>query len=67
MDLKRPIILVTINYRVNCLGFFGSDELKREAEEDGETYSPNLGLLDQRNAFLWVCAQWSPYSDTYFN
>ncbi|KAK9763274.1 hypothetical protein K7432_010196 [Basidiobolus ranarum] len=48
---KHPVIVVSINYRVNIFGFLGSQELIQDSE-DGS--SGNYGLLDQRLAFEWV-------------
>ncbi|RUS28312.1 Alpha/Beta hydrolase protein [Jimgerdemannia flammicorona] len=48
---SNPIILVTINYRVNIFGFLASREL---AEDSGDGSAGNYGFLDQRLAFEWV-------------
>lgn len=42
-----PIIVVTMNYRVNGFGFLGG----KEVVKDG---SANIGSLDQRKALEWV-------------
>ena len=47
----RGVVVVTINYRVGLLGFFGHPELAREGP--GGT-SGNYGLLDQLAALRWV-------------
>ncbi|KAI0265665.1 Alpha/Beta hydrolase protein [Gloeopeniophorella convolvens] len=53
IDLKQPVIFVSINYRwtltLNCtaLGFMGGKEVKKEGVG-------NLGLWDQRIALQWV-------------
>lgn len=46
------VIIVTINYRLNIFGFFGSEELRQLDPESGST--GNLGLQDQRMAMRWV-------------
>lgn len=48
---KKGVILVTINYRVNALGFFAHPELEKENEEQ---VSGNYGILDQLFALKWV-------------
>lgn len=47
LSQNKPIVMVTVNYRVAGYGFLGGKELL----EDGST---NLGLLDQRLALQWV-------------
>ena len=51
INVHEDIILVTINYRVNLLGFLNLSML-----EGGENYkqSGNLGLLDQVRALEWI-------------
>lgn len=46
---EKPLIIVTINYRVNILGFCASKDL---VDEDGLV--GNYGLRDQLLAFKWV-------------
>ena len=45
-------IVVTINYRLNVLGFLGSKQLRSLDTLDGST--GNQGIQDQRLAFKWV-------------
>ncbi|KZS97394.1 carotenoid ester lipase precursor, partial [Sistotremastrum niveocremeum HHB9708] len=45
--LGKPIIYVSINYRLSALGFLASQEVK-------DAKIGNLGLQDQRQAFRWV-------------
>ncbi|KAI9443554.1 carotenoid ester lipase precursor [Lactarius indigo] len=47
IELKQPVIYVSINYRLSALGFLPGKEVK-EAEVG------NLGLQDQRVALRWV-------------
>ncbi|GAA5939261.1 uncharacterized protein JCM15063_004469 [Sporobolomyces koalae] len=47
VEMEKPIIFVSVNYRVAALGFLDSPELKREGNE-------NMGLYDQRLALHWV-------------
>jgi carboxylesterase type B len=47
VEVGEPIIVVSVNYRLNTFGFLGGKELKAE----GNT---NLGLRDQRLALEWV-------------
>src|SRR5258708_19967930 len=54
MDLGRPIVVVAINYRLNCFGFLSSRELIEEAHAEGETPVLNQGLNDQSLALRWI-------------
>lgn len=51
--IERPIIVVTINYRLGPLGFMASKELEGVNRSHGEAFG-NYGLHDQRNAIAWV-------------
>ncbi|KAI0053158.1 alpha/beta-hydrolase [Auriscalpium vulgare] len=48
--MGKPIILVTMNYRLGLLGFAASPKLAA----DGEDGIGNYGLRDQRRAMEWV-------------
>jgi para-nitrobenzyl esterase len=48
---KKDVVVVTVNYRVNVLGFFAHPELTKESEHHS---SGNYGLLDQLAALEWV-------------
>ncbi|KAH7058075.1 Carboxylesterase [Linnemannia elongata] len=59
--IGRPVIVVTINYRLNYFGFLSSAELvqdvqsdKRLSDKNGEKCVGNWGLLDQKIALEWV-------------
>ncbi|KAF9151264.1 hypothetical protein BG015_006881 [Linnemannia schmuckeri] len=59
--IGRPVIVVTINYRLNYFGFLSSAELvediqsdKRLSDKNGEKTVGNWGLLDQKIALEWV-------------
>ncbi|KAF4629732.1 hypothetical protein G7Y89_g8410 [Cudoniella acicularis] len=54
MELGKPIIIVTFNYRLNLFGFSASLELIEEAKSLGETPVMNQGLNDQRLGLQWV-------------
>jgi para-nitrobenzyl esterase len=57
IQLGRPIILVSINYRLNYLGFMSSRELVQDVHSSpggARTAVGNWGLLDQRMALEWV-------------
>ena len=47
VDLNKPFIGVTLQYRLNAYGFIDSEEVKAA----GVT---NLGIRDQRLALQWV-------------
>ncbi|MCW3094127.1 MAG: carboxylesterase family protein [Ferruginibacter sp.] len=48
---KKGMVAVTVNYRLNILGFFAHPELSAETNYKG---SGNYGLLDQVAALKWV-------------
>ncbi|KAF5600656.1 triacylglycerol lipase V precursor [Fusarium pseudoanthophilum] len=50
---ERPVVVVTINYRVGLLGFLTSDKLAERSRSHGEAVG-NYGLHDQRQALEWV-------------
>ncbi|GAA5837771.1 hypothetical protein JCM3766R1_000579 [Sporobolomyces carnicolor] len=47
VEMEKPIIFVSVNYRVAALGFLNSPELEKEGNQ-------NMGLYDQRLAMHWV-------------
>ena len=49
----KPIVVVTINYRVGILGFAACKELQEFNAANKEPFS-NYGLHDQRRALEWV-------------
>ncbi|GAA5898791.1 hypothetical protein JCM6882_004000 [Rhodosporidiobolus microsporus] len=49
VSLKQPIILVSMNYRMNSFGFLPGAEASADS-----TVAPNAGLMDQRLALEWV-------------
>ncbi|KAH7019665.1 Alpha/Beta hydrolase protein [Ilyonectria destructans] len=51
--LGRPIVVVSINYRLGPLGFLASTELEAFNKHHGEAVG-NYGLHDQRQALEWV-------------
>ena len=48
---KQGVILVTITYRLGCLGFMAHPELAAENEQKN---AGNWGLMDQIAALNWV-------------
>ncbi|KIW13299.1 hypothetical protein PV08_08487 [Exophiala spinifera] len=54
VDIGKPIVYVSLNYRLGYFGFLSSKELKDEAIKDGQTPYANMGFYDQRLALLWV-------------
>ncbi len=47
---KRGVVVVTVNYRINCFGFLAHKELTKEAPEA----PTNFGNLDQQAGLRWV-------------
>ena len=47
---RRGIVVVTVNYRLNCFGFLCHPEITKEAPEA----CANFGYLDQRYGTMWV-------------
>jgi len=59
MEIEHPVIVVTINYRLNYFGFLSSPELVHDVQSDtrlspNEKSVGNWGLLDQKMALEWV-------------
>jgi carboxylesterase type B len=54
VELRQPIIIVTVNYRLNVFGFLSSKELAEEAESEASVHISNQGLNDQRLALQWI-------------
>ncbi len=52
---RRGVVMVTLNYRLGVLGFFGHPQLTAEAKAEGVP-TANYGLLDQVAALKWVRA-----------
>jgi carboxylesterase type B len=54
-SLGHPIITVAIQYRLGWLGFLASKDFEQEPEHYESGLGPgNWGIIDQRNALLWV-------------
>lgn len=47
---RRGIVVVTVNYRINCFGFMAHPEITKEAPEA----PANFGSLDQQAGIRWV-------------
>ena len=56
IEENMPVIGITIGYRLNWFGFLTCQDLLEEATgrrpDDSEVF--NMGLHDQRKAFLWI-------------
>jgi carboxylesterase type B len=54
-SLGQPVITVAIQYRLGWLGFLASKDFEAEGEHSENGLGPgNWGIIDQRNAFLWI-------------
>jgi len=54
-SLGHPIIAVAIQYRLGWLGFLASKDFEKEQEHYDDGLGPgNWGLVDQRNALIWI-------------
>jgi hypothetical protein len=53
--MGTPVICVGIQYRLGWLGFLASKDFEEENEHYQDHLGPgNWGIIDQRNAFLWI-------------
>ncbi|RFU30422.1 hypothetical protein B7463_g5903, partial [Scytalidium lignicola] len=52
--LGKPIVVVSLSYRLGYFGFLTSKELKEEARAFGEVGFSNQGLYDQRLGLQWI-------------
>lgn len=51
---KKPIVVVTLNYRCGISGFLASDLIEKELKEDGFFGNGNFALTDQALALDWL-------------
>ncbi|EMD34747.1 hypothetical protein CERSUDRAFT_86177 [Gelatoporia subvermispora B] len=54
IQLEKPIILVTFNYRLGLLGCAASPALREDNKAAGDEGVGNYGLRDQQRAIEWV-------------
>lgn len=54
MSIGKPVIVVTMNYRVGPYGFLTSKEIREESLARGEKGFANQGYHDQRLGLQWV-------------
>jgi carboxylesterase type B len=57
VEENMPVIGITLGYRLNWFGFLTCQDLIDEARDDGRGPGSevfNLGIHDQRKAFLWI-------------
>ncbi|KAI0763539.1 carotenoid ester lipase precursor [Trametes elegans] len=47
IDLREPVVYVSLNYRLSAFGFLSSEEIRKAGVA-------NLGLHDQRQALRWI-------------
>lgn len=52
--LGKPVIGVSINYRVGLFGFLASEAIREDLAGSGSFGAGNFGLTDQQTALLWV-------------
>ena len=54
-SLDQPIVTVAIQYRLGWLGFLAAKDFDEELEHAERGFGGgNWGLIDQRNAFVWI-------------
>jgi carboxylesterase type B len=53
VELGTPMIVATINYRLNMFGFAASSDII-QAQPDGQLKGCNFGLGDQHTALRWI-------------
>ncbi|KZS97202.1 alpha/beta-hydrolase [Sistotremastrum niveocremeum HHB9708] len=54
MEVQKPMIVVSINYRLGLFGFAASPALQADNARLGSPGVGNYGLHDQINALLWI-------------
>jgi carboxylesterase type B len=55
MQLSKPVIIESLNYRLNGFGWLASDELRADNEEAGDVGVGNYGAHDTYLGLEWVC------------
>ncbi|KIY45143.1 alpha/beta-hydrolase [Fistulina hepatica ATCC 64428] len=53
-EMGRPVIVVTINYRLGLFGFAASSALREDNKAAGDDGVGNYGIRDQRRAMEWL-------------
>jgi carboxylesterase type B len=56
MSVNKPVIVVTINYRLGLFGSASSVQLREDNRSAGDEGAGNYGLYDQQVALSWVRA-----------
>lgn len=54
MQIGKPVILVTFNFRIGLFGFAASPMIREDNKSAGEEGVGNYGLRDQRKAMKWL-------------
>ncbi|KAF5351202.1 hypothetical protein D9756_008368 [Leucocoprinus leucothites] len=54
MEFGKPIILVSLNFRIGLLGFACSPAIREDNVTNGDDGCGNYGLRDQRKALEWI-------------
>ncbi|ORZ07738.1 Alpha/Beta hydrolase protein [Lobosporangium transversale] len=73
IELQKPVVVISLSYRINYLGFFSSKEMVLDAQEYASTIPPqhrtwydssvgNWGLLDLIMGLEWVQEHISAFS-----
>src|SRR5258705_8366773 len=61
VQLNKPVIMVSLNYRLNGFGWLASDELNADNEKAGDAGVGNYGSYDTYLGIEWVYSYIAPF------